>query len=166
MAGLSRRPNQTIKGERKVFKGKQDYSFPPEDVFPMLCPVREYEYIPSWECDIVYLDSGLAEQGGVFTTDSHGEDHQKDVWVISRYDANRAIEFVRVNGMRSMVYRIELQGTETGGAIVSWEQIITGLTEEGNQHVKKLQQADFTAMLSHMQELLQHYLATGKAVNR
>lgn len=165
MAGLSRKPKQTIKGERRVFKGKQNYSFPPEDVFPMLCPVREYEYIPRWECDIVYLDSGLAEQGGVFTTHSHGEGDQKDVWVISRYDTNRAIEFVRVNGMRSMIYRIELQGTETGGTVVSWEQIITGLTEEGNQHVQTLQQSDFTAMLSHMQELLQHYLTSGEAVN-
>ena len=165
MAGLSRKPKQTIKGERKVFKGKQNYSFPPEDVFPMLCPVREYEYIPPWECDIVYLDSGLAEQGGVFTTHSHREGDQKDVWVISRHDTNRAIEFVRVNGMRSMVYRIELQGTETGGTVVSWEQVITGLTEEGNQHVQTLQQSDFTAMLSHMQELLQHYLTSGEAVN-
>ena len=165
MAGLLGKPKQAKKGERKVFKGEQYYSFPPEDVFPMLCPVREYEYIPRWECDIVYLDSGLAEQGGVFTTHSHGEGHQKDVWVISRYDRNRAIEFVRVNGMRIMVYRIELQGTETGGTVVSCEQIITGLTEEGNQHVQTLQQSDFTAMLSHWQELLQHYLATGEAVN-
>jgi cytochrome P450 len=131
----------------------------------MLCPVREYEYIPGWECDIVYLDSGLAEQGGVFTTHSHGKGGQKDVWVISRYDANRAIEFVRVNGMRSIVYRIELQGTETGGTVVTLEQVITGLTEEGNQHVQALKPSDFAAMLSHMEELLQHYLATGKALN-
>jgi len=165
MTGLPRKPKQTIKGERMVFKGKQNYSFPPEDVFPMLCPVREYEYIPQWECDIVYLDSGLAERGGVFTTHSHREGNQKDVWVISCYDTNRAIEFIRVNGMRSMVYQIELQGTETGGTVVSWEQVITGLTEEGNQHVQTLQQSDFTAMLSHWQELLQHYLATGEAVN-
>ena len=165
MAGLSRKPKQTIKGERKVFKGKLNYSFPPEVIFPMVCPVREYEYSPGWECDIVYLDSGLAEQGGVFTTHSHGEGDQRDVWVISRYDKNRAIEFVRVNGMRSMVYRTELQGTETGGTVVSCEQVITGLTEEGNQRIQTLQQSDFTAMLSHWQELLQHYLATGEAVN-
>lgn len=165
MAGLSRKPKQTTKGERRVIKGKQHYSFPPKDVFPMLCPVREYEYFPGWECDIVYLDSGLAERGGVFTTHSHGEGDQKDVCVISRYDPNRAIEFVAVDGMRSMVTRIELQGTETGGTDVSWEQVITGLTEEGNQHVQKLQQSDFNAMLSHFQEFLQHYLSTGEALN-
>ena len=84
MAEPSNKPKQTIKGERVVFKGQQHYSFSPEDVFPMLCPVREYEYIPPWECDIVYLDSGFAEPGGVFTTHLPGEEDRKDVWVMMR----------------------------------------------------------------------------------
>lgn len=161
MANLSRKPNQTIKGERVIFTGEQNYSFSPEVVFPFLCPVREYEYLPNWECDIVYLDSGLAELGGVFITHPPGEENKKDVWVISRYEKNQAIEFVRVNDLRSMIYRIELESTETGGTIAKWEQIITGLTEEGNKHVNKLQQADFTAMLANIEELLQHYLEEG-----
>ena len=55
MTEPQRRPKQTIKGARAEFKGSQSYSSPPEEVFPMLCPVREYEYIPPWECEIVYL---------------------------------------------------------------------------------------------------------------
>lgn len=165
MAELSRNPEKTVEGKRAIFKGKQNYSFSPEDVFPMLCPVREYEYIPPWECDIVYLESGLAEQDGVFTTNFPEDGEQKDVWVISRYDTNKAIEFVRVSGLRSMIYRIELQGTENGGTVVNWEQIITGLTEEGNHHVQALKQSDFTAMLAQMQEWLQHYLSTGEKIN-
>ena len=165
MTDTPRKPKQTIKATRAVFKGVQSYSSPPEEVFPMLCPVREHEYIPPWKCDLVYLESGFAEHGGVFTTHFPGDGDQKDVWVISRYDTKQAIEFVRVNGLRTMIYRIELQGTETGGTVVSWEQIITGLTEKGNQHVQTLQQSDFTAMLAQMQEWLQHYLATGEAVN-
>ena len=26
----------------------------PADVFPLLCPVREYEWIEPWSCDMVY----------------------------------------------------------------------------------------------------------------
>ena len=163
MTEPQRRPKQTIKGTRAVFTGSQSYSSPPEEVFPMLCPVREYEYIPPWKCEIVYLQRGFAEQGGVFTTHFQGDGDQKDVWVISRYDTNQAIEFVRVSGLRSMIYRIELRGTQTGGTVVSWEQIITGLTEEGNRHVETLTQSDFTAMLAQMQEWLQSYLDTEEA---
>ena len=105
MTEPSLKPKQTIKGERAIFKGEQRYPFPPEDVLPMLCPFREYEYIPPWECDLVYLDSGLAEYGGVFTTHFPGDGDQKDVWVISRYDTNQLIEFFRVNGLRSMCYK-------------------------------------------------------------
>ena len=158
MTELSRKPNQTVKGSRVIFTGLQSYSSPPEAVFPMLCPVREYDYIPPWECDVVYLDSGLAEQSGVFTTHFPGDGDQKDVWVISRYDIDRKIEFIRVSGLRTMIYRIDLQSTLTGGTIVNWEQIITGLTEEGNQHIETLTQSDFTVMLAQMQEWLQSYL--------
>ena len=163
MTEPQRRPKQTIKGTRAVFKGSQSYTSQPEEVFPMLCPVREYEYIPPWECDIVCLQSGFAEQGGVFTTHFPGDGDQKDVWVISRYDTNQAIEFVRVSGLRSMIYRIELRGTQTGGTVVNWEQIITGLTAEGNRQVEALTQSDFTAMLAQMQEWLQSYLDTEEA---
>ena len=158
MTELSRKPNQTIEGSRVIFTGLQSYSSPPEVVFPMLCPVREYDYIPPWECDVVYLESGLAEQSGVFTTHFPGDGDQKDVWVISRYEIDRTIEFIRVSGLRTMIYRIDLQSTLTGGTIVNWEQIITGLTEEGNQHIETLTQSDFTVMLAQMQEWLQSYL--------
>jgi hypothetical protein len=29
----------------------------PNAVFPLLCPVREYEWIESWKCDLIYSDS-------------------------------------------------------------------------------------------------------------
>jgi len=41
---------------------------------------------------------------------------------------------------------------------------MTGLTEEGNQHLQDLEQSDFTAMLAQMQEWLQHCLGTGESV--
>ena len=166
MTETSSTPKQTIKGARAVFTGTQTYSHASEDVFPMLCPVREYEYIPRWECDLVYLSSGVAELGGVFTTCFPADGDQKDVWVISRLDANQAVEFVRVNSLRTMIYRIDLQSTPSGGTTVRWEQIVTGLSEEGNRHVESLQQADFTAMLSQMQEWLQQYLDTGERIAR
>jgi hypothetical protein len=164
MTKSTHKPEQTIKGLRAIFKGTQSYSFSPEEVFPLLCPVREYEYIPPWTCDLVYLDSGFAEYGGVFTTQFPADGNQKDVWVISRYDTNRAIEFVRVNSLRTMIYRIELQRTKDDGTYVIWEQIITGLSEEGNLHVQNLRQSDFTAMLGQMEEWLQHYLYTREVI--
>ena len=40
----------------------------PEKVFPLLCPVREADWIPGWQYELVYSESGVAELGCVFTT--------------------------------------------------------------------------------------------------
>lgn len=33
----------------------------PEGVFPLLCPVREYDWIEPWRCRMIYSQSGFAE---------------------------------------------------------------------------------------------------------
>ena len=38
----------------------------PEQVFPLLCPVRETDWIPGWTTDWVISNSGLAEQNCIF----------------------------------------------------------------------------------------------------
>jgi hypothetical protein len=33
---------------------------PPDRVFPLLCPVRERDWLEGWEADMVYSASGVA----------------------------------------------------------------------------------------------------------
>jgi hypothetical protein len=41
----------------------QKIQAPPEEVFPLLCPVRETEWVRGWDPIVVYSHSGLAEPG-------------------------------------------------------------------------------------------------------
>ena len=68
----------------------------PDEIFPLLCPVREYEWIDGWTCDLIYSTSGLAEEDCIFTTtDFPPIGHT--VWVTTVSDAEtRRREFVRV----------------------------------------------------------------------
>lgn len=141
----------------------QHYDAPVQEVFPLLCPVREHDYIPRWQAEIVYLATGLAEQGGVFTTTSEGGG--RDVWVISRYEPPERIQFVRVDALRAMVYDLYVEPADGGGTQIRWEQQITGLSSEGDDHVAAQSQADFASMLEAMARLLEHYLATGTVVS-
>ncbi len=43
-----------------------------ERVFPLLCPVREHEYLDDWNATILYSESGVAEPGCVFQTPNEG----------------------------------------------------------------------------------------------
>lgn len=149
--------------ERAHFSHDQHVKAPPEDIFPLLCPVREYDWIKSWQCELVYTESGLAEDGGIFQT-SRGDDGGIDTWVISRYEPSQRISFVRVNSLRAMQYDIRLASDPDGSTRLTWEQTITALNDDGDDHVSNLREEDFVALIETIERLLEHYLATGQAL--
>ena len=66
------------------------------EVFPLLCPVRENDWIAGWEsvCRVLHSDSGFAEEGCVFSTLIPGEG--RAVWLCSDYDrAACRIEYIK-----------------------------------------------------------------------
>ena len=57
-----------FKGNRVVHEFTQTNPATPEKVFPLLCLVREDDWLPGWKYRLIYSDSGVAELGCVFTT--------------------------------------------------------------------------------------------------
>ena len=59
---------------------------PPERVFPLLCPVREAEWLEGWadELEIIHCGTGYAEDGCVFRTRVPGR--PETVRMITRHD--------------------------------------------------------------------------------
>jgi uncharacterized protein YndB with AHSA1/START domain len=61
---------------------------PPDRVFPLLCPVREREWVPGWDAEVVRSDSGVAELGCVFRTRE-----PPCTWIVHAYAPPRRIAF-------------------------------------------------------------------------
>ena len=59
---------KTNKARRKVQNYKGTFSASPEKLFPLLCPARECDWIQGWDCELIYTDSGYAEDNCVFQT--------------------------------------------------------------------------------------------------
>jgi len=154
-------PPSAFRGRRARFTHTQTFRGSIGEVFPLLCPVREYEYLPAWTCEIIYLESDLVEAGGVFITDRPG-DGGRDVWVVAQYVPNEAIQFVRTNRLRTMTYSVQARSDGPGAVQLVWEQVVTGLNDEGNRLVDSLSQDEFARRLSAMEKRLQHYLETGQ----
>jgi len=133
----------------------------PEQVFPLLCPVREYEWIDGWKCDVIYSESGVAELNCVFKT-SFPEDGPEDTWVISRYEPPALIEFVRINTHRVLTYSMSLERKSDGTTGLNWMQYFTGLTPEGNDFIKGLSQEAYCNRMAAREKQLNHFLLTGK----
>jgi hypothetical protein len=140
----------------------------PEQVFPLLCPVREYEWIDGWQCEVVCTQSGFAELDCVFRT-SFPADGPEDTWVVCRYEAPEVIEFVRVNALRTIRYSIRLEGVEkdsetAGGQPISrwrWQQTITALNAEGVALAVAMTDEAYAAKMVELAQKLNHFLETG-----
>ena len=132
----------------------------PDKVFPLLCPVREYEWIPDWRSETVYLASGRAEHGGVFTTDF--PTRGRGTWVITRYEPPLEIGFAIFYADR-YVEHLEATLTPDGadGSNLRWTRTYTGLSEEGNRYIAEATGAPLEQRMQRQMRLLEHFCATG-----
>lgn len=145
---------------RRSYRYVQKLSAPPDRVFPLLCPTREYEWIGPWSCDLIYSDSGFAELGCIFRTDFK-TDPGSEVWVVSLYEKNKAIGFTRTSGDYVILHTITLidGGEEGTDAVV--DLIYTALTEKGEDYMQSITVEAFEEEQGTLERMLNHYLMHG-----
>ena len=105
----------------------------PDRVFPLLCPVREYDWIDGWTCTLIYSESGHAEHGCTFETEMPGIG--RATWTVTEYDPEgRRIRFaVFVPEMFVETLEVELVEVEGGTTEVRWRRSYTGLNPRGQR---------------------------------
>ena len=148
------------------FKAEPSYVAAPADVFPLLCPVREADYLEGWDYTMIHSESGLAEMGCVFSTPHHGD--QNTIWTVSQYDrSNHLIEFIRVTpGQELVKIAIQLRGVDGDKTRARIEYTITPLTEERGSYLENDHEEHFQADLFYWEEALNYYLITGERLGR
>lgn len=81
-----------IEAEHCSHEYTQSIDAPPDAVFPLLCPMREQEWIPGWRARMIHSRSGVAEDGALFATPGpQGE----TLWLVTGYEPPRRVQFVR-----------------------------------------------------------------------
>lgn len=136
----------------------------PEKVFPLLCPTREYDWIETWKCDLIFSRSGFAELDCVFATHFPGD--EKEIWIVDRYEPNALIQFIRTCSSRVIRYSIQLTDNGNGTTSAKWEQTITALTDAGNSFAAGLADGDFSLKIKVLEQMLNHYLSTGEMLKK
>lgn len=135
---------------------------PPATVFPLLCPVREAEWIPGWRYRLLHSASGLAELGCVFATPN--PDGSEKLWVVSDYDPPRRIGFVWIwPEMVATLVSVELRAVAAHtDALVRYSY--TGLSEAGNAEVETYTRAWFEEKMKGWEAAINHFLVTGRCI--
>jgi hypothetical protein len=133
---------------------------PPDRVFPLLCPVREYDWIATWRCEMLHTSTGVAAPDCVFRTDS-GDGATPMTWVVSRYEPARRIEFTCFVPER-LVMRLDVALEAVGDAAtrLDWSRRFVSLGPEGDRLLEARAAAHADQMRG-LQRALRHYLRTG-----
>ena len=146
-------------GVRKSWQDAMQLDAPPERVFPLLCPVREYDWIEDWRCKMIYAESGVAEEGCIFRTSI--EPGGQMTWIVSRYEAPWRIEFACfVPGSHTMRLKLELL-TQGDGTTLLWTREITSTDPAGEGWVAEQSGSAHQSNMEKLERMLKHYLSTG-----
>jgi len=153
--------------EDKSFKAKRSYFFceqllqaSPDRVFPLLCPKREFDWIDTWDCDIIFSKSGFAEQDCIFSTNFPGD--VKETWFTDRYEKDKVIQFIKFSEPKVIKYTITLTDNNNGTTTTKWEQMITSLNNDGNLFIGNNSEEEFRKKIKGLENKLNHYLTTGE----
>jgi len=136
---------------------------PPERVFPLLCPVLEYDWIPDWTCVMHYSQSGVAEADAVFKT-KHGLG-KTAVWTTIVYDPPRRIEYLIVVGKKAVIRLAIGLEAEAGGSAtrVTWLMRFTSISAFFAPLIaKEFSEANFRAMIdARTRQMALYFSGTG-----
>lgn len=153
-----------FRGRRAVTTHVQTIEAGPDAVFPLLCPVRESEWLDGWAGRPVHAESGLAEENGVYATDHAGES-EPTIWLVTKRDpAAREIELVYfVPGLQVARLTLRVAEAAEGRSSVHVRYVRTGISEEGNRQVaESTTPTRFGESMRHWEASMNHYLATGR----
>jgi hypothetical protein len=154
-----------FRGRRVVHEYTQTNDAPPEKVFPLLCPVREAEWVPGWRYQLVYSRSGVAEGGCVFTTPN--EDGSVTTWMVTGYDPAEfhiAFSWVHPEVMAAEI-SIALTPKSDHKTCARIRYAYTGLSPAGNQKIESYDRTWFEQKMLGWEAAINRYLAMGTRVD-
>ena len=154
--------NSRFTARRITRSYRQTISAAPEKVFPLLCPVREAEWLDGWQYAMIYSESGLIEEGAVFSTPHAGE--ADTVWIVTKHDPEkREIEFARFTpASRTCVLRLAVSAKAETSSFVDISYTYTATTPAGNAFIESLTEEAFVEAVGFWERSMNNFLDTGK----
>ena len=135
----------------------------PAAVFPLLCPVREVDWIEGWEPSLVISSSGVAERDCVFTTSAQPTDA---VWYITRHEpAAGLVEMLKITPQVTAC-RLTIQvRPAAGGSEAEVTYSHTSLGPQGDEFIASFTEDFYRKFMQDWEARVNHYLRHGTALS-
>lgn len=131
----------------------------PAAVFPLLCPVREAEWIEGWDPGLVIASSGAAEPDCVFTTPAEPADA---IWYITRHEPGAGfVEMLKITPQVTAC-RLTIQlRPAPGGCEAEVTYSHTSLGPRGDAFVASFTEETYRSFMQDWEARLNHCLLHG-----
>jgi hypothetical protein len=129
-----------------------------QEVFPLLCPKREEEWIPGWECETLWSKSGYNEEGAIFRTlKPYGTELY---WTTLQYDITRKMVDFLITAPRlyQFRFRIKIKAAGKDRLTIKFMQVFTPVSEEGTAFLKRYESEDFNERLKNLENFMNRHL--------
>ena len=140
----------------------QKLAAPPDRVFPLLCPVREADWLEDWDPLAVFSDSGVAEPDCVFMTKAAPH---PAVWFVTRHERERGfVEMLKISP-EVTACRLSIQLAAAGEgceALITYSH--TSLGPRGDDFVADFTEEFYEGFMREWETRMNHYLKTGAAL--
>ncbi len=152
------------KPHRRRQSGGFSVAAAPDAVFALMCPVREHEWEPGWKTNIILSETGLVEEGCIFTTPGGASlasdgDSADAIWVTPFYDRKaRRLTMLKVTP-EECVTRLDIAVDETkDGAAVTASYEHTALGPRGRAIVDGHTEDSYRALMDGWRRALSAHL--------
>ncbi len=134
----------------------------PSAVFPLLCPVRECDWIEGWDPLSVITDSGVAEPDCVFTT---AATPHAAIWYVTRHEpANGFVEMLRITPLVTACRLTIRLRAIAGGSEADIAYTHTSLGPQGDAFVASFTEEYYRKFMQDWEARINHYLVNGNAL--
>lgn len=159
------RPVPTL-ASRLARRYRQRIHAAPSQVFELLCPEREKDWLSGWSYTMLHSESGLAEPGAVFATPgangAHGDPRaQHDViWITVAHVPPSHVRFVRWHPGEMVVdIDIHVTAADDGESNVDVAYTYTAISAAGTRRIAAMDETQWLAQMHTWEDAMNAWFA-------
>lgn len=150
---------------RKTFAYQQQHKASTKQVFPLLCPERERDWLEGWDYQMIYSESGLIEKDCIFQTNHNG---QHSTWMVTKYDqTQKSIEFFKLSPGECVIkINIDLEDLKDGMCQSNIQYQYTAVNLKQADFIENHMEEFFNLNMQWWEKAINHYLKTGQMLKK
>jgi hypothetical protein len=140
---------------------------PVHEVFPLVCPVREYEWIREWKCKLIHCPNGKNEKDVVFKEKMSspflmGSIGGKTTWTTLLHDTiNHRLHFNWDNKISNSLYKVEMVPIGKNSTKCVLDLTFNIVNEKGMKTINDNTKYKIDFLIAGLGSMLKYYCESG-----